>query len=156
MTRPRAPKPPALAPCAPSGPMAAPLWAMRPAQCRCGVAVYPVRMAPGVNDWAWATASGERVRDDRPAALCADPKQWWADLAENNIGAYSGLSAAIALGHWAWFHNHGPDKPMPHDGPAVRFDVPWCHDSPMWASPDGWVCRVAKGAPARGYIPVTP
>lgn len=112
--------------------------------CRCGERLVASR-CPDRNDWRHLTADGEAVRDDRPPALSADPDKWWDDLARNDIHAYSSLRAATDLGQLAWFHHHLPDSAatgrLAPDRQPV--EVPFCCNQPMWASPDGWACRVS-------------
>lgn len=110
--------------------------------CRCGKRVYS-RRAEGQNDWVYATASGETIRDDRPIGLVTDPAGWWEKLASEDINTYSSLSAATALGYWSWLHIHDSNSSVPLSDRAAA-KLPWCCNSPMWSSPDGWVCRITK------------
>jgi hypothetical protein len=105
------------------------------------------RVSPGINDWAYETLSGQRCRDDRPQLLREDPARWWAQLrsrmAAGDMRAaqlYSTLTAAEDLGFSPGRHYHYPVRTLtgPPDGPP-----PFCCGSPMWASPDGWACRVS-------------
>jgi hypothetical protein len=104
----------------------------------CGALLHPVPSADR-RDWHYADESGSTVHDETPAALTADPKQWWADLAAADMGAYSSHKAAVDLMCFSWWHLHSPGHPAePHDpGP-----VPSTCGQPMWSGPDGWVCRV--------------
>lgn len=136
----RATRPVLPAPCVPVGELAPP--SEQAHTCRCGERVYPRREASR-NEWEYATAAGERVRDDRPAALVADPAAWWARLAQVDINTYSGLKARVDLGYWSWFHPHDANSSTPL-APEDAARVPWCCGSPMWASPDGWACRVNR------------
>ena len=78
--------------------------------------------------------------DQAPQALRDDPAKWWADLAEHDIRSYSVLKAAVDLGYWSWYHIHRTEAGT---APAHTGTTPFCCGSPMWAAPDGWVCRVA-------------
>ncbi|MEU4568636.1 hypothetical protein [Micromonospora sp. NPDC023956] len=91
----------------------------------------------GRGEWAMVDPDGNAYRDDTPAELKADPKGWWDRLAAADPGAYSNLLARVQLGHWSWYHAHRAEPTEPYAGP-----VPFCCDSPMWASPRGWACRV--------------
>lgn len=126
--------------CNPTGPLTSPVIPL--GLCRCGAVLTHVRTAPTVNDWADATLDGERHQDRAPALLREDPARFWAELAERDIATYSTLSAAVKLGHWSWFHIHRQERQLPTTEPRV--DPPFCHGQPMWASPDGWQCRVMR------------
>lgn len=136
------PSPPAA--CRPDGDLTA-LPPQRYA-CRCGEELRPVRTSPGINDWAYETLSGQRRRDDRPPLLREDPARWWGELrrltAAGDMRAariYTTVTAVEDLGFNLWWHYHHPGRPLtalPQRRP------PFCCGSPMWASPDGWACRV--------------
>lgn len=102
----------------------------------CGARLHPVATKDRL-DWTYADDSGSTTHDETPAELVADPKKWWANLAEKSIETYSALTAAINLRCFSWWHLHAP-APIPgHDyGP-----VPQTCGKPMWSGPDGWVCR---------------
>jgi hypothetical protein len=106
------------------------------------VLVTLVRTAPTVNDWAEVSLDGIRYVDRAPALLRTDPARWWAELAARDIGTYSTLKAAVDLGHYSWFHHHRAVRWQ--EGPEIDRTPPHCHGSPMWASPDGWQCRVMR------------
>jgi hypothetical protein len=106
------------------------------------------RASATVNDWAYETLDGQRCRDDRPPAMRADPAAWWADLrrrmAAGDMRAaqlYSTLTAREALGFSTWIHVHYPRTRITASTDRA---CPYCCGSPMWASPDGWACRITR------------
>ncbi|MDG4795418.1 hypothetical protein [Micromonospora sp. WMMD1082] len=123
--------------------------------CRCGEELRLVRAGPRINDWAHVTLSGQRYRDDRPALLREDPARWWAQLRQRMAAGdmraaqlYSTLTAAEILGGSPGRHYHHPEKTLT---PPLEQPPPFCCEQPMWASPDGWACRVT-----RRVFPYTP
>ncbi|MBX7269571.1 hypothetical protein KIF24_28555 [Micromonospora sp. Llam7] len=130
--------------CNPEGDLTA--WPEQRYACDCGEELRLVRMSQGINDWAHETLSGQRHRDDRPSLLREDPARWWDELrrrmAAGDMRAaqiYSSVSAAEDLGWNLWRHYHHPATTLT-DRPDRQ--PPYCCESPMWASPDGWACRV--------------
>ncbi|ROO52739.1 hypothetical protein EDC02_7680 [Micromonospora sp. Llam0] len=114
--------------------------------CRCGEELRLVRASAEINDWAHETLSGQRYRDDRSALLREDPARWWAQLRQRMAAGdmraaqlYSTLTAAEDLGWGPGWHYHRPEKTL--TGPPEQ-PPPVCCGRPMWASPDGWACRV--------------
>jgi hypothetical protein len=138
---------PALSACRPRGSLAAPVFT--PTVCRCGELVEPVHV--GGPEWSYADAAGRTWLDLSPAGWRDNPAAWWDRLAQNDIGAYSLLRARQSLGMLGWSHHHSAGSTAPYavTGPRwstldpSRADPPFCHGSPMWASPAGWVCRGA-------------
>lgn len=131
-------------PCEPTGDMS-PLPEQR-YECKCGEDLRLVRMSPGVNDWSHETLTGERVRDDRPQLMRDDPEAFWNGLRERMAAGdmwaaqiYSSLTARLALGGNPGYHYHYPDRTLTE--PVG--EPPYCCKMPMWASPDGWACRVS-------------
>lgn len=124
--------------CVPTGPLTS--FHDLPSVCRCGALLRTVRMAPTVNDWHEVDDQGRVHIDEAPEGLREDPKRWWAELFERSPQAYSTLKAAVAFGHHSWFHIHRADRHALGPTPLP----PFCHGSPMWASPDGWQCRVMR------------
>lgn len=126
--------------------------------CVCGVELWPVRMGPTVNDWAYQDAQGQRrawrgpashpddpygylehVRslfyDERTRKCLTGPRADWAAC------EYSSLSAMLSLGGSLW-HHHRVDTNRTERLSDDPWKCPECCGSPMWASPDGWACRV--------------
>lgn len=102
----------------------------------CGATLRAVPSADR-RDWMYVDETGSATLDETPPELQADPGKWWADLAERNIAVYSTHKAAVLLQCFSWWHLHSPAR-VDHDyGP-----VPTTCRQPMWAGPDGWVCRV--------------
>jgi len=130
--------------CHPEGDLTA--WPEQRYACACGEELRMVRTSPQINDWTEETLSGQRYRDDRPPLLRDDPARWWAELrrrmAAGDMRAaqlYSTVTAAEDLGFSPWLHYHHPVTTL--SAPPER-RPPFCCGSPMWASPDGWACRV--------------
>lgn len=121
-------------------------WPEQRYACHCGEELRMVRSGPGINDWTHETLSGQRYRDDRPPMLREDPARWWGDLRRRVAAGdkqaaqeYSTLTAAGDLGASPGQHYHRPETQL--TAPPDR-RPPFCCGSPMWASPDGWACRV--------------
>ncbi len=126
--------------CSPRGSLAEPentdRW-----RCRCGAVL---RLIPyGEHDWKLVDEAGRGEINDTPAGLAANPVQWWADLAQDDINTYSMLRAHLALGQTApWIHVHIVQERLT---PLLSANVvPWCCGSPMNATPSGWRCRVKR------------
>jgi hypothetical protein len=104
---------------------------------RCGRPLVGGGVCGAKLTWEYVDEFGSTVYDQTPPGLLADPKKWWADLAERDIATYSAHRAAVDLMCFSWWHVHQP-APVDHDyGP-----VPSTCGQPMWAGPDGWACRV--------------
>lgn len=131
------PKKTSSAGCSPVGPLGAPIFGEW--ECRCGERLRLARMSPGVNDWRHVDRQGMSHRDETPDGLKTDPVGWWQRLADTDLNAYSVLKASMGLGGTPFIHYHAPARPV---GVHERKPPPYCCGSPMWASPDGWQCRV--------------
>jgi len=108
----------------------------------CPDVVLQARPTANRAEWEYFdVATGLSYVDNTPPELRADPAKWWADLARERPGTYSVLIAAQATGQHSWWHHHIPGASLP--GQPVNTSVPYCCSQPMWASPDGWVCRDA-------------
>lgn len=141
-TRPSQPRPA----CRPEGDLTA--WPEQRYACRCGEELRMARTSLAINDWAYETLSGQRYRDDRPPLLRDDPARWWKELrrrmAAGDMRAaqiYSTVTAAEDLGFSPWRHYHHPVTTLTA---TPDRQPPYCCGSPMWASPDGWACRVTR------------
>lgn len=120
-------------PCTPSGPLSPIELPLR--SCDCGAVLHAVPAGP---EWTYLDEAGKAGVDNSPQALRDDPKAWWDQLATDDIGTYSRLSAAVNLGYYSFHHYHHASGPSV-GGPYV---VPECHEMPMQYVPDGWRCRV--------------
>lgn len=122
-------------------------------RCSCGVATFPQPNATG-GDWVWVDAEGrESVYvgapgfEDGPWGVLGFHRLHMSTGADQgrrmaHAQAYSSLKARMDLGMFNPWHRHdGREVEYPDNEPAV----PWCHGSPMWAAPRGWVCREAGG-----------
>jgi len=107
----------------------------------CLICRKPVHAVPTKDrrDYHWADESGSIIEDKTPQALIDDPKKWWDDLAKRDIATYSSHKAAVELACFSWWHVHQPGDRI---GERVPCTVPQTCGQPMWAGPDGWVCRV--------------
>lgn len=129
--------------CHPTGDLASPL--PRPDRCRCGATIRPV---PRGDDWGWEDDAGQTYVShiaeilaelDRCHAVALDPRADMTDPAVvADVGRYSVMSAALAIGHINKGHQHEPTGEAKHQPP------PWCCGQPMQAVPRGWRCRTAK------------
>lgn len=140
------PAPPA--PCAPVGDLTPwPTESYRCADDACTSILRHVRAGRHLNDWIAVDENGEHERYDGPALLRSDPKAWWDTLTAAMLAGddrAGNLYALMATGgdftgrRWEHIHRCG-------DRVEARPDrePPYCCTSPMWASPDGWACRVS-------------
>lgn len=107
-----------------------------------------MRAGANLNDWIEVDSKGRhRVIDGAPEGYYEDPAKWWNDLREAMAAGvpgaaefYSTFKARLDLGGLEpWVHIHLIGERV---GPRPDRDPPFCCGSPMWASPDGWACRV--------------
>jgi hypothetical protein len=130
--------------CTPVGSLTAPPEQIH--TCRCGERVWPVPTADR-SDYAWADAAGRTLYDTAPdrhdvietTAAAMNDKRLPPDVQHAAASSYTNLAALTNLAPAWWLHVHFPDVSTPE-----ATAVPWCCGDPMWAGPDGWVCRVAK------------
>lgn len=142
-----------MGPCVPVGTLEP--WTFGPRLCRCGEKVWPVRCSPGINDWSYADATGAVLQTRNAVAGLANVPQdrsldaWLVELRAQvkddpkAAGVYSQLTASLALGQYSTYHLHSATGEFVGEDRPTRA-CPECHGSPMWASPDGWQCRVTK------------
>jgi hypothetical protein len=130
--------------CAPVGSLAAPPEQIH--TCRCGERVWSVPTADRA-DYTWADAAGRTLYDTAPdrhdvietTAAAMSDKRLPPDVQHAAASSYTNLAALANLNPMWSIHVHSPAASTP-----VAAAVPWCCGDPMWAGPDGWVCRVAK------------
>lgn len=92
-------------------------------------------------EWGYRSLrTGNSLESSLPQVL---EQMSWEELAQADICLYSTLRAREVLGMLYSRHNHFPQTCGEHEVPLL---VPECCESPMWLSPNGWVCRVEVAA----------
>lgn len=137
--------------CQPTGVLAP--WPMRRYVCadqNCRAILHPIAVPllphgrNSLDRWNWFDENGSSWIDYAPTGYREDPEKFWSDLYQRFPGTYSNLRATLALNAMYFWHAHRPGDPAPGE-PEVNPDtVPFCHKEPMYAGPDGWVCRVMR------------
>jgi hypothetical protein len=125
--------------CHPDAPLIEP--GHRDSECMVCGEILTIRRNTLINDWEYVGADGFTTAYTGPPEYREDPAGFWERLAATNMGAYSALTAREKLGMLGWWHTHTPGRAV---GDPVVAVVPETCGQPMWASPDGWVCRVHK------------
>lgn len=104
-----------------------------PLVCACG---DPLERLPQADEWFYrSSATGNSGESSLPEPL---ERLGWEELARQDPGLYSVLSAREALGMLYSRHNHHPVACGEHEHPL---EVPECCNWPMRLTPQGWVCR---------------
>lgn len=143
------PLPPPPDPCRPTGDMTPwPVEYYRCADTTCPSVIHHTRAGTHLNDWIDVDDNGSHIRDDRPALLRDDPKAWWDKLAADMLAGddragnlYAIMSMGGDISGRRWIHIHRAGDRI---NPRPDRDGPTCCQQPMWASPDGWACRVSR------------
>jgi hypothetical protein len=134
--------------CAPDGDMTP--WPTERYRCTdnaCTAILRHARAGRTLNDWTDVDENGEHTRYDGPPLLRIDPKAWWDKLTADMLAGddrAGNLYALMTMGGdftgRRWVHIHRCGERI---DPRPDRDGPTCCKQPMWASPDGWACRVS-------------